>query len=235
MIYLLKNKFDCGGQYTKVIDRRVRELGVKSDIFPINVKSEDLLDYQAVILSGGPNNIGESQRLNFDEKIFENAEIKLLLSAMNIIPGKYNSSKLRYGRLAICTDADSDGYHIGLLIMSALHYLAPQFIQEGRLYWLRSPLYIVENRGKETYYFTDEEFNQVRKTIKGTVTRAKGLGELSPETAHNSMFISQNQRMEQLQYSKEAVNWLEMYASDEVKKFLADERAKIEKTIKETH
>ena len=62
---------DCGGQYTKVIDRRVRELGVKSDIFPINVKSEDLLDYQAVILSGGPNNIGESQRLNFDEKIFE--------------------------------------------------------------------------------------------------------------------------------------------------------------------
>ena len=62
---------DCGGQYTKVIDRRVRELGVKSDIFPINVKSEDLKEYQAVILSGGPNNIGESQRLNFDEKIFE--------------------------------------------------------------------------------------------------------------------------------------------------------------------
>ena len=62
---------DCGGQYTKVIDRRVRELGVKSEIFPINVKSEDIKDYQAVILSGGPNNIGESQRLNFDEKIFE--------------------------------------------------------------------------------------------------------------------------------------------------------------------
>ena len=61
---------DCGGQYTKVIDRRVRELGVKSDIFPINVKSEDLKEYQAVILSGGPNNIGESQRLNFDKKIF---------------------------------------------------------------------------------------------------------------------------------------------------------------------
>ena len=62
---------DCGGQYTKVIDRRVRELGVKSEIFPINVKSEEIKDYQAVILSGGPNNIGESQRLNFDEKIFE--------------------------------------------------------------------------------------------------------------------------------------------------------------------
>ena len=62
---------DCGGQYTKVIDRRVRELGVKSDIFPINVKSEELKDYKSVILSGGPNNIGEAQRLNFDQKIFE--------------------------------------------------------------------------------------------------------------------------------------------------------------------
>ena len=62
---------DCGGQYTKVIDRRVRELGVKSDIFPINVKSENLKDYKSVILSGGPNNIGEAQRLNFDDKIFE--------------------------------------------------------------------------------------------------------------------------------------------------------------------
>ena len=62
---------DCGGQYTKVIDRRVRELGVKSDIFPINVKSEDLKEYQSVILSGGPNNVADGQRLKFDEKIFE--------------------------------------------------------------------------------------------------------------------------------------------------------------------
>ena len=61
---------DCGGQYTKVIDRRVRELGVKSDIFPINVKSEDLKDYKSVILSGGPNNIGEAQRLNFYKKCY---------------------------------------------------------------------------------------------------------------------------------------------------------------------
>lgn len=62
---------DCGGQYTKVIDRRVRELGVKSDIFPINVQAEKLADYKAVILSGGPNNIGEEQRLGFDKKIFD--------------------------------------------------------------------------------------------------------------------------------------------------------------------
>ncbi len=62
---------DCGGQYTKVIDRRVRELGVKSDIFPINVKSEDLKEYKAVILSGGPNNVADGQRLKFDKNIFE--------------------------------------------------------------------------------------------------------------------------------------------------------------------
>lgn len=62
---------DCGGQYTKVIDRRVRELGVKSDILPINVKAEQLQDYQSIILSGGPNSISHDQRLKFDEKIFE--------------------------------------------------------------------------------------------------------------------------------------------------------------------
>ena len=62
---------DCGGQYTKVIDRRVRELGVKSDIFPINIKAEELKEYQSIILSGGPNSVSSDQRLKFDEKIFE--------------------------------------------------------------------------------------------------------------------------------------------------------------------
>lgn len=111
---------------------------------------------------------------NPEEKIYLNEEIKLLLSAMNIVPGKYNASKLRYGRLAICSDADSDGAHIGLLIMATMQYLAPEFIKEGRLCWLRSPLYIVSNGKKNDYYFSDEEFNKVRKNIKGVVTRAKG-------------------------------------------------------------
>ena len=153
---------------------------------------------------------------NPEEKIFQNEEIKLLLSAMNITPGRYNASKLRYGKIAICTDADSDGGHIGLLIMAALAYLAPDFIKEGRLCWLRSPLYIVENRGKETYYFTDEEFNKVRKNIKGNVTRAKGLGELPAETAHASMFTPEFQRMEILQYSENALELLYDLMGDEV-------------------
>ena len=145
---------------------------------------------------------------NPEEKIFNNEEIKLLLSAMNIVPGKYNASKLRYGKLAICTDADSDGSHIGLLIMAALQYLAPEFIKEGRLCWLRSPLYIVENRGKESYYFTDEEFNKVRNKIKGEVTRAKGLGELPAETAKASMFTEEYQRMDMMEWDMGAISLL---------------------------
>lgn len=137
---------------------------------------------------------------NPEEKIYENDEIKLLLSAMNITPGRYDAKKLRYGKLAICTDADSDGYHIGLLIMAALHYLAPKFIEEGRLYWLRSPLHIVTSGKTESYYFTDAEFEEAKTKgkIKGEVVRNKGLGSLEPEQARKSMFDPQYQRMEQL-------------------------------------
>jgi len=145
---------------------------------------------------------------NPEEKIFNNEEIKLLLSAMNIVPGKYNSSKLRYGRLAICTDADSDGAHIGLLIMAALQYLAPEFIRESRLCWLRSPLYIVNNKNKESYYFTDDEFNKVRNKIKGEVTRAKGLGELPAETAQASMFTPEYQRIDVMEWNDNAIDLL---------------------------
>ena len=143
-----------------------------------------------------------------DEKIFQNEEIKLLLSAMNITPGKYDAKKLRYGRIAICVDSDSDGYHIGLLIMAALRYLAPQFLEEGRLCWLRAPLYIVKSGKNESYYFTDEDFNKVRGKVKGEVTRAKGLGALSETQARNSMF-SENQRMDVLEPTKEAIYLLE--------------------------
>lgn len=135
---------------------------------------------------------------NPEEKTFQNEEIKLLLSAMNIVPGKYNASKLRYGKIAICTDSDADGGHISLLIMACLQYLAPQFIQEGRLYWLRSPLYIVKNGKNESYYFSDAEFNLVRGKIKGEVLRAKGLGALSPSQARTSMFSPEFQRLEPL-------------------------------------
>lgn len=145
---------------------------------------------------------------NPEEKIFQNEEIKLLMSALNITTGKYDSKKLRYGKVAICTDADSDGYHIGLLIMAAFAYLAPEFIREGRLCWLRSPLYIVNNGKKEDYYFTDEEFNAVKSKVKGEITRAKGLGELPAETARVSMFSPEYQRMDIMEWDEDAMTLL---------------------------
>ena len=146
---------------------------------------------------------------NPDDKIFQNEEIKLFLSAMNIVPGKYNPKKLRYGKVAICTDADSDGSHIGLLIMAALRYLAPEFLEEERLYWLRSPLYIVKKGKDEKYFFTDEEFNRSKGKITGEVQRNKGLGALSEAQARRSMFTEEFQRMEQLTPSKESLYLLE--------------------------
>lgn len=145
---------------------------------------------------------------NPDDKVYANEEIKLLLSAMNIVPGKYDAKKLRYGKLAICSDSDSDGYHIGLLIMSALAHIAPDFIKEGRLCWLRSPLYIVTNGKTESYYFTDAEFNAAKGKIKGEVQRNKGLGSLEPEQAKRSMFSPEYQRMDVMEYSEDALNLL---------------------------
>ena len=146
-----------------------------------------------------------------EEKIFQNEEIKLLLSAMNIVPGKYDAKKLRYGKLAICTDADADGYHIGLLIMAALRFIAPQFIEEGRLFWLRSPLHIVTSGKTESYYFTDEEFEAAKEAgkIKGEVIRNKGLGSLEPEQAHRSMFTEEFQRMDPLIADTDSIILLE--------------------------
>lgn len=143
-----------------------------------------------------------------DEKIYQNEEIKLLLSAMNITPGKYDSNKLRYGKIGIFVDPDADGYAIGLLIMCALYKLAPQFIEEGRLYWLRAPLWIVKNGKKEQYFFTDEEFNKARKSLKGEFQRNKGIGSLSPAQLKSAIFNPQNQKIEQLIPDKDSLNLL---------------------------
>lgn len=156
--------------------------------------SRDTKKYGILALRGKPINCFTHD----DEKIFQNEEIKLLLSAMNIIPGRYDSKKLRYGKIGILSDSDADGYAIGLLIMCAIYKLAPEFIAEGRLCWMRSPLYIVKTGKKESYYYTDEEFNAVRAKVKGEVQRCKGLGALSAEQAHNAMFTNEFQRIDTL-------------------------------------
>lgn len=103
------------------------------------------------------------------------------------------------------------GYHIGLLIMAALRFIAPQFIEEGRLFWLRSPLHIVTSGKTESYYFTDEEFEAAKEAgkIKGEVIRNKGLGSLEPEQAHRSMFTEEFQRMDPLIADPDSIILLE--------------------------
>ena len=145
---------------------------------------------------------------NSDEKLSKNEEIQLLLKALNITPNNYDPTELRYGRVAICTDSDSDGYHIALLIATALQHFCPDFIEEQRLCWLRSPLYIVKTKKGEEYYFTDEEMDAARGTINGEVQRNKGLGSLSADQAKASMF-GKNQRMDILNPTKQATKLLE--------------------------
>ena len=164
--------------------------------------ARDEKHYGILALRGKPINAFT----NSDEKIFANEEVKLLLSAMNIMPDRYNAEKLRYGKIGICSDADADGYSIGLLIMCLMYKFAPQFIEEGRLCWLRSPLYIVTHSNKDYYYYTDEEYN--KRKIKGTTVRAKGLGALSAEQARQSMFSTEFQRMETLIPDKDSLSLL---------------------------
>lgn len=100
--------------------------------------------------------------------------------------------------------------------MAALAHLAPEFIKEGRLCWLRSPLYIVTNGKTESYYFTDEEFNAAKSKIKGEVQRNKGLGSLEPDQARKSMFTPEYQRLDVLEYTDDAMDLLYALMGEDV-------------------
>lgn len=124
--------------------------------------------YGILMLRGKAKNL-----LNCDiEEGLENEEVKLMLQALGLIYGKpYNSKKLRYGKVAIAVDADFDGSHIGLLILSMLNVLCPQFLKENRIYWLKAPIYKVETKKKNYYYYSEEEF---AKHPDGNITKFKG-------------------------------------------------------------
>jgi len=141
-----------------------------------------------------------------DEKIYQNEEIKLLLYALGIDVNNYNPQKLRYGKVAICADQDDDGLHVALLIITNLYKLCPKFLEENRLFWLQSPLYIEQDKNNNpiSWYYSDEEFDKVRKTIKGNVKRVKGLGQLSEKDLRATMFSTTGgQRMDEIIYSEE--------------------------------
>jgi len=138
------------------------------------------------------------------EDVMQNEEVRLFLKATGINIQDYKSSKLRYGKVAICVDADDDGSHIACLIIALLYKLAPQYLKEGRLCWLHAPLFKVQ-KGKETHYYYTEE--QLAAGIKGTQTRFKGLGEMKDEDAR-SMF-GEEQWLEILDWDEKAARTIE--------------------------
>lgn len=131
------------------------------------------------------------------EEGLENEEVQSILTALGCgILDKYDSKKLRYGKVGIAVDADDDGCHIACLIMSLFKALMPEFIEEGRLCWLKAPLFKVKS-GKKNYYYYDEQ-ELANAQIKGEQSRFKGLGELSAQDTRDSMFNIDNQRVEVL-------------------------------------
>ena len=149
------------------------------------------------------------------EDVLENTEVKLLLQALGLIYGqKYNSKKLRYGKVAICSDADFDGSHIGLLVMAILQKLCPEFILEGRLCWLKAPTSKLDFKGKTWYYYNEQELEN-RAQKQGDITFFKGLGQMSPRDLQESLFSLEYQHLEQLIPSEEGINsLLELMGSD---------------------
>lgn len=140
------------------------------------------------------------------EDVLANEEVKAILMAMGITAnGIFNPKKLRYGKLGICVDADDDGAHIALLVTALIYSLCPEFVIDGRLCWLKAPLYKVEYAGKTSYYFTE---NELPVNCKGEITRHKGLGEMQPEDVEQSMF-GKYQRLEQIIPSQDGFITLE--------------------------
>lgn len=150
---------------------------------------------------------------NSIEEVLQNEEVKLLLQALGLTYGKkYNSSKLRYGKIAISSDSDSDGSHIGLLVMAILQKLAPEIIQENRLYWLRAPIYKVENGKKTSFYYSEEEFKHHEK---GNIIKYKGLGQMNEKDLRDSLFSTEWQHLEQITTSEAGIlTLLELMGED---------------------
>lgn len=138
------------------------------------------------------------------EEGLQNEEVKLFQQALGVIYGhKTPESQLRYGKIAIASDSDFDGSHIGLLILSMTHIICPNFLTENRIYWLRAPIYKVETRNKNYYYYSEEEFI---KHPNGNIIKYKGLGQMSDNDLKESMFSDEWQRLEPINFSEEGLN-----------------------------
>jgi topoisomerase-4 subunit B len=132
--------------------------------------------------------------------VYENEEFNLLQHALNIEEGLEG---LRYHKIIISTDADVDGMHIRLLMMTFFLQFFPDLVRNGHLYILETPLFRVRNK-KETIYCYDEEEKQkamIKLSPKPEITRFKGLGEISPEEF--GKFINDDIRLEPVILTKD--------------------------------
>ncbi|SEJ47062.1 topoisomerase-4 subunit B [Cyclobacterium xiamenense] len=132
--------------------------------------------------------------------VYENEEFNLLQHALNIEDG---IESLRYRKIVIATDADVDGMHIRLLIMTYFLQFFPDLVKNGHLYILDTPLFRVRNKKETIYCYTDEERQRaIHKLGKAAeITRFKGLGEISPEEF--GTFIGEDIRLEPIILNKE--------------------------------
>ena len=132
--------------------------------------------------------------------VYENEEFNLLQAALNVEDGM---DGLRYNKIIIATDADVDGMHIRLLLITFFLQFFPDLIKKGHVYILQTPLFRVRNK-KETYYcYTEEErINAISKLgSSAEITRFKGLGEISPDEFRH--FIGPDMRLDQVSLKKE--------------------------------
>ena len=152
-------------------------------------KSRDVNTQAVFSLRGKPlNTYGMTKKI-----VYENEEFNLLQSALNI---EDSLEDLRYNNIVIATDADVDGMHIRLLLITFFLQFFPELIKEGHLYILQTPLFRVRNKKETRYCYSDQERLNALKELAGKleITRFKGLGEISPDEFKH--FIGEDMRLD---------------------------------------
>ncbi|MGL5111338.1 MAG: DNA topoisomerase IV subunit B [Flavobacterium sp.] len=158
-------------------------------------KSRDVNTQAVFSLRGKPlNSYGMSKKI-----VYENEEFNLLQAALNI---EEDMGDLRYNNIVIATDADVDGMHIRLLLITFFLQFFPELIKEGHLYILQTPLFRVRNKKETIYCYSDEERKVAIEKLKPKpeITRFKGLGEISPDEFKN--FIGETIRLDPIMMDK---------------------------------
>ncbi len=159
-------------------------------------QSRDVNTQAVFQLRGKPlNSFGLSKRL-----VYENEEFNCLQSALNIEEGL---DDLRYNKVIIATDADVDGMHIRLLMLTFFLQFFPDLVKKGHVYILQTPLFRVKNKKETRYCYSEEERLQAIEDLKPApeITRFKGLGEISPDEFKG--FIGKEMRLDQVMLRKE--------------------------------